>query len=62
MAAALALGGFRLFDDKRDVRLAPRELLIGYCWFTTLHADFRVETKDKWDWCGRRSPSPPSCR
>ncbi|OAN58864.1 putative O-glycosylation ligase, exosortase A system-associated [Sphingomonas sp. TDK1] len=54
MAAALALGGFLLFDDKRDVRAAPRQLmivaLIAYCWFTTLHADFPVEAKDKWDW------------
>nr|WP_209092146.1 putative O-glycosylation ligase, exosortase A system-associated [Sphingomonas trueperi] len=54
MAAALALAGFLLFDDKRDVRVAPRQLLIvaliGYCWFTTLHADFPVEAKDKWDW------------
>jgi probable O-glycosylation ligase (exosortase A-associated) len=54
MAAALALGGFLLFDDKRDVRVAPRQLLIvaliGYCWFTTLHADFPVEAKEKWDW------------
>ena len=54
MAAALALGGFLLFDDKRDVRVAPRQLLIvvliGYCWFTTLHADFPVEARDKWDW------------
>lgn len=54
MAAALALGGFLLFDDKRDVRVAPRQLmivaLIGYCFFTTLHADFPVEAKDKWDW------------
>lgn len=54
LAAALALAGFLLFDDKRDVRVAPRQLLIvalmGYCWFTTLHADFPVEAKDKWDW------------
>ncbi len=54
MAAALALGGFLLFDDKRDVRVAPRQLLIvaliGYCGFTTLHADFPVEARDKWDW------------
>lgn len=54
MAAALALGGFLLFDDKRDVRVAPRQLmivaLIGYCWFTTQHADFPVEAQDKWGW------------
>ncbi|MGN7998860.1 putative O-glycosylation ligase, exosortase A system-associated [Sphingomonas sp. 22176] len=54
MAAALALAGFLLFDDKRDVRVAPRQLLIvaliGYCGFTTLHADFPVEARDKWDW------------
>nr|WP_211090864.1 putative O-glycosylation ligase, exosortase A system-associated [Sphingomonas sp. S2M10] len=54
MAAALALGGFLLFDDKRDVRVAPRQLLIvaliGYCWFTTQNADFPAEARDKWDW------------
>lgn len=54
VAAALALGGFLLFDDKRDTRVAPRQLLIvaliGYCWCTTQNADFPTEAKDKWDW------------
>jgi probable O-glycosylation ligase (exosortase A-associated) len=54
MAAALALAGWLAIDDKRDVRVAPRQALIGllllYCWYTTLHADFPIEAKDKWDW------------
>src|SRR3546814_10975830 len=41
-------------DDKRDVRLAPRQflilLLLIYCWLTTLGADFPKEALDKWDW------------
>ncbi|WP_213980545.1 putative O-glycosylation ligase, exosortase A system-associated [Sphingomonas sp. dw_22] len=54
MAAALALLGWLAIDDKRDVRVAPRQflilLLLGYCWYTTMHADFPVEARDKWDW------------
>ncbi len=54
MAAALALLGFLAIDDKRDVRVAPRQflilLLLGYCFYTTKHADFPLEALDKWDW------------
>ncbi|WP_242183550.1 putative O-glycosylation ligase, exosortase A system-associated [Sphingomonas sp. CARO-RG-8B-R24-01] len=54
VAVALAVGGFLLADDKRDVRLAPRQLLIVllllYCGLTTRSADFPVEALDKWGW------------
>jgi probable O-glycosylation ligase (exosortase A-associated) len=54
MAVLLAFGGWLLADDKRDVRVAPRQglilLLLGYCYVTTLTADFPVEARDKWDW------------
>lgn len=54
MAVALAVAGWLAFDDKKDVRVAPRQflivLLLGYCFYTTLHADFPLEAKDKWEW------------
>ncbi|MCC2975537.1 putative O-glycosylation ligase, exosortase A system-associated [Sphingomonas sp. PL-96] len=54
IAAALAVGGWLLTDDKRGLRVAPRQLLLllllGWCWYTTLHADFPVEAGYKWDW------------
>ena len=54
VAVALAVGGWLLADDKRDVRVAPRQLLIAllllYCGVTTLYADFPLEARDKWDW------------
>jgi probable O-glycosylation ligase (exosortase A-associated) len=54
LAVALAVAGWLAFDDKKDVRVAPRQflivLLLGYCFYTTLHADFPIEAKDKWEW------------
>ena len=54
ISVALAVGGWMLADDKRDVRVAPRQLmlilLLVYCGITTLSADFPLEAKDKWDW------------
>ncbi|AJP70979.1 putative O-glycosylation ligase, exosortase A system-associated [Sphingomonas hengshuiensis] len=54
IAVGLAVAGWLAVDDKRDVRVAPRQLLIlallGYCFWTTIHADFPLEAKDKWDW------------
>jgi len=54
LAVALAVAGWLAFDDKKDVRVAPRQflivLLLGYCLYTTLHADFPIEAKDKWEW------------
>src|SRR3546814_12150167 len=54
IAVVLAVAGWAVADDKRDVRLAPRQflilLLLIYCWLTTLGADFPQEALDKWDW------------
>ncbi len=54
IAVALAFGGWLLADRKRDVRVAPRQVLLVilllYCWITTTYADFPVQARDKWDW------------
>nr|WP_221227523.1 putative O-glycosylation ligase, exosortase A system-associated [Stakelama sediminis] len=54
IAAALTVGGWMMFDDKRDTRIAPRQflmaLLLVYCWWTTKNADFPIAALDKWDW------------
>ena len=50
----LALLGWLLFDDKRDTRVAPRQVLMVqlliYCGITTMSADFPIEAAQKWDW------------
>jgi probable O-glycosylation ligase (exosortase A-associated) len=52
--AALAVGGWLIADDKKGLRVAPRQLLmlflLVYAGFTTLHADFPVEAAAKWSW------------
>ena len=54
VAVALAVLAWMVADDKRDVRVAPRQglilLLLVYCGLTTLAADFPVEAAEKWDW------------
>jgi probable O-glycosylation ligase (exosortase A-associated) len=54
IAFTLGLGSWLLIEDKRDVRVAPRQLLIIllliYCAITTRSADFPAEAADKWDW------------
>jgi probable O-glycosylation ligase (exosortase A-associated) len=54
IAVGLAVLGWVAMDDKKDTRVAPRQLMIvallGYCFYTTLNADFKVEALDKWDW------------
>lgn len=54
IAVILAFGGWALFDNKKDVRIAPRQclilILLAYCGITTLHADFPVQALDKWSW------------
>ncbi|WP_066480356.1 MULTISPECIES: DUF5935 domain-containing protein [unclassified Sphingomonas] len=54
IAAGLAVAAWAAFDDKRDTRVAPRQLvmamLLAYCWYTTRNADFPIEAADKWDW------------
>jgi probable O-glycosylation ligase (exosortase A-associated) len=50
----LAVGAWALFDDKRDTRFAPRQvlliMLLAYCGMTTMQADFPIEAADKWSW------------
>ena len=54
IVAALAIGAWLLADDKKGLRIAPRQvlmiLLLAYAGFTTLHADLPVEALTKWDW------------
>ncbi len=54
IAVLLAVGAWAVADDKRDVRLAPRQglllLLLIWCWHTTGRADFPVDAAFKWDW------------
>lgn len=54
IAAALAMLSWTLFDDKRNVRVAPRQglllVLLLYCWMTTIGAEFPVEAAFKWEW------------
>ena len=50
----LAVGSWALFDDKRDTRIAPRQMLMVvlliYCGITTQNADFPLYAALKWDW------------
>jgi probable O-glycosylation ligase (exosortase A-associated) len=54
IAVVLAVVGWAVADDKKDVRVAPRQILILllliYCWITTMGADFPKEALTKWDW------------
>jgi len=54
IAVGLAVLGWAAMDDKKDVRVAPRQFLIvillAYCFYTTLNADFKLEALGKWDW------------
>ena len=53
VAIALAVLAWVVTDDKRDMRIAPRQglilLLLIYCGITTTSADFKVEALEKWD-------------
>jgi probable O-glycosylation ligase (exosortase A-associated) len=54
IAFAGAVGAWLVLDDKKDCRLSRRQgliaLLLLYCGYTTLHADFPLEAQVKWDW------------
>jgi len=54
IAVGLCVASWALVDDKKDSRVAPRQLLILalllYCYLTTRSADFPLEALDKWDW------------
>jgi len=54
ISVVLAVGAWALFDDKKDTRVAPRQvlmfILLIYCGVTTTTADFPLEAMAKWDW------------
>jgi probable O-glycosylation ligase (exosortase A-associated) len=54
IAAAFAIGGWLIFDDKRGAGVAPRQWLIlallAYCGFTTVYADLPDMAHFKWEW------------
>ncbi|MFN3944723.1 MAG: putative O-glycosylation ligase, exosortase A system-associated [Allosphingosinicella sp.] len=54
IVAALAMAGWALADDKKGLRIAPRQLLIllllGYCGLTTWGADMPEPAFAKWEW------------
>ena len=54
IAVALAVGGWLAVDDKKNIGFAPRQwlllLMLGYCLYTTINADFPLEAQGKWEW------------
>ena len=54
---ALAFLGFMIGDDKKDVRVSPRWvlliLLLGYCGYSTTVAAEPVAALEKWNWVWR---------
>ena len=54
IAFAMMVGAWLLVDDKKDCRFSARQglmlLLLAWCGYTTLTADFPVEALTKWNW------------
>lgn len=54
IAAGMSVVAWIAVDDKRDTRIAPRQLLmlalLFYCLWTTKTADFPVDAQYKWEW------------
>lgn len=54
IAAGLSVAAWMVVDDKRDTRIAPRQMLmlalLFYCLWTTKTADFPVDAQYKWEW------------
>lgn len=54
IAAGLSVAAWVVVDDKRDTRIAPRQMLmlalLFYCLWTTRTADFPVDAQYKWEW------------
>ncbi|HEX8412939.1 MAG TPA: DUF5935 domain-containing protein, partial [Sphingomicrobium sp.] len=57
ITVGLAVLGWALADEKSGARFGPRQallaLLLGYCYVTTLNADFPVEAAEKWAWVSK---------
>ncbi|WP_298398721.1 putative O-glycosylation ligase, exosortase A system-associated [Sphingobium sp.] len=54
IAFAAMVGAWLLVDDKKDCRFSARQglmlLLVAWCGYTTLTADFPAEALTKWNW------------
>ena len=54
IAFAAMVGAWLLVDDKTDCRFSARQglmlLLVAWCGYTTMTADFPVEAMTKWNW------------
>ena len=54
MAVGFAVLSWAAMDDKRDMRVAPRQglmlALLLWCFYTTTRADFPIDAAFKWDW------------
>lgn len=54
IAAGMSVVAWIAVDDKRDTRIAPRQVLmlalLFYCLWTTKTADFPVDAPYKWEW------------
>lgn len=54
IAAGMSVVAWIAVDDKRDTRIAPRQILmlglLFYCLWTTRTADFPVDAQYKWEW------------
>jgi probable O-glycosylation ligase (exosortase A-associated) len=54
MAFAAMVGAWLVMDDKKDCRFSARQglmlILVAWCGYTTLTADFPVEAMTKWNW------------
>jgi len=54
IAFLCAFGGWLVADDKRDSRFSWRQvlmvMLLGWCAYTTVTADFPIDAAHKWSW------------
>jgi probable O-glycosylation ligase (exosortase A-associated) len=54
IAVGLAVAGWAATDDKKDLRVTPRQwmliVMLAYCAWTTTHADFPIDAQGKWEW------------
>ncbi len=54
IVAMLAIGGWLIFDKTKQLTFTARQglmlMLLAYCYFTTINADFPVDAAYKWEW------------
>jgi hypothetical protein len=54
IVAALALGGWLVYDARHGFKVTGRQVMIAillvYCWWTTMYSVVPLEAAHKWDW------------